>query len=102
PRPPPLLSPLSLHDALPICPVTRQPTSRCRPAPRIVPLSSRRTAGAGKGSQTRVYWPFPRRGPIGRRETRRSNGPCPIRARENRSEEHTSELQSPCNLVCRL
>src|SRR5256885_13178351 len=22
--------------------------------------------------------------------------------RENRSEEHTSELQSPCNLVCRL
>src|SRR2546426_5922015 len=24
------------------------------------------------------------------------------RARELRSEEHTSELQSPCNLVCRL
>src|SRR5256885_16036777 len=24
------------------------------------------------------------------------------RAREARSEEHTSELQSPCNLVCRL
>src|SRR2546426_4191281 len=24
------------------------------------------------------------------------------RAREQRSEEHTSELQSPCNLVCRL
>src|SRR5256885_9837836 len=23
-------------------------------------------------------------------------------AAENRSEEHTSELQSPCNLVCRL
>src|SRR5256885_12171891 len=23
-------------------------------------------------------------------------------ARETRSEEHTSELQSPCNLVCRL
>src|SRR5256885_6579839 len=23
-------------------------------------------------------------------------------ARANRSEEHTSELQSPCNLVCRL
>src|SRR2546426_6966003 len=23
-------------------------------------------------------------------------------ARESRSEEHTSELQSPCNLVCRL
>src|SRR2546426_8039718 len=24
------------------------------------------------------------------------------RARDDRSEEHTSELQSPCNLVCRL
>src|SRR2546426_7992298 len=26
----------------------------------------------------------------------------PARARADRSEEHTSELQSPCNLVCRL
>src|ERR1039457_1729844 len=25
-----------------------------------------------------------------------------LRANDNRSEEHTSELQSPCNLVCRL
>src|SRR5256885_9870389 len=25
-----------------------------------------------------------------------------LRLRQNRSEEHTSELQSPCNLVCRL
>src|SRR5256885_12158209 len=25
-----------------------------------------------------------------------------IRIHESRSEEHTSELQSPCNLVCRL
>src|SRR5256885_5366427 len=25
-----------------------------------------------------------------------------LSARRNRSEEHTSELQSPCNLVCRL
>src|SRR5256885_5709886 len=30
---------------------------------------------------------------------------CPVRrrfGRHQRSEEHTSELQSPCNLVCRL
>src|ERR1039457_7467133 len=26
----------------------------------------------------------------------------PVRVRNLRSEEHTSELQSPCNLVCRL
>src|SRR5256885_7264793 len=25
-----------------------------------------------------------------------------VRRRQGRSEEHTSELQSPCNLVCRL
>src|SRR5256885_12335314 len=30
-------------------------------------------------------------------------GPCPPPSRNRpRSEEHTSELQSPCNLVCRL
>src|SRR5256885_16434909 len=28
--------------------------------------------------------------------------PAPPRHRHGRSEEHTSELQSPCNLVCRL
>src|SRR5205807_5343065 len=27
---------------------------------------------------------------------------APQRRRKSRSEEHTSELQSPCNLVCRL
>src|SRR2546426_1951960 len=27
---------------------------------------------------------------------------CPAHVRCPRSEEHTSELQSPCNLVCRL
>src|SRR3989454_6787564 len=29
-------------------------------------------------------------------------GLCALREGEERSEEHTSELQSPCNLVCRL
>src|SRR5256885_16601720 len=31
-----------------------------------------------------------------------SGGNQEIRVERNRSEEHTSELQSPCNLVCRL
>src|SRR5256885_6005302 len=42
------------------------------------------------------------------RQARRQGGPA-VHDREsgfsplcNRSEEHTSELQSPCNLVCRL
>src|SRR5256885_10819751 len=30
------------------------------------------------------------------------SAPGDTRARADRSEEHTSELQSPCNLVCRL
>src|SRR6266850_2579293 len=34
------------------------------------------------------------------RSARRSDGE--VGARPSRSEEHTSELQSPCNLVCRL
>src|SRR5256885_6724235 len=33
---------------------------------------------------------------------RRSRTSCRPSRPRNRSEEHTSELQSPCNLVCRL
>src|SRR2546426_7802105 len=64
---------LSLHDALPISRVSRIPT-RC--------------------SWTTAACPSPRG----------SRAPRSTRARRWswRSEEHTSELQSPCNLVCRL
>src|SRR5256885_3961678 len=52
-------------------------------------------------------WPHPNSSPLP------SPWRCPLRARPvlaepslryrgDRSEEHTSELQSPCNLVCRL
>src|SRR2546426_4307624 len=41
-------------------------------------------------------WTSPRA--LASRDTRRETG-C---GRSRRSEEHTSELQSPCNLVCRL
>src|SRR5256885_6700300 len=65
---------LSLHDALPIS----APAS----PPRTVPTSS--TASTG----------------------RLRRGRCRARGSGSRScarsEEHTSELQSPCNLVCRL
>src|SRR2546426_5684234 len=37
-----------------------------------------------------------------RRRARRLAGARDRGARQARSEEHTSELQSPCNLVCRL
>src|SRR5256885_6784082 len=37
--------------------------------------------------------------PIGRQDVQMTH---PADTRRGRSEEHTSELQSPCNLVCRL
>src|SRR5258708_30630345 len=64
---------LSLHDALPIFAPRRAPT---------VPVLRRRTwSRAGRPSRTNPVW-APR-------------AAC-------RSEEHTSELQSPDHLVCRL
>src|SRR5256885_6930102 len=66
---------LSLHDALPISGPRRR---RGRPRPR------------------------PRTGAGGWRSARRCRARRRRRARGGRSEEHTSELQSPCNLVCRL
>src|SRR2546426_5008642 len=54
---------LSLHDALPICDLSRR---------------------------------------LGEPEDRLRDVPLQPRRYDERSEEHTSELQSPCNLVCRL
>src|SRR5256885_9929884 len=69
---------LSLHDALPIC--RREERARVRP---------------GRARDR------------ARREGRRGEGRLRLGHRSRsltaaRSEEHTSELQSPCNLVCRL
>src|SRR5256885_3416271 len=65
---------LSLHDALPISPGCRHSAAPAR--------SPRSLVSRGPG-----HWP-------GIRETKDRG--------DRRSEEHTSELQSPCNLVCRL
>src|SRR5690606_40803865 len=77
------IHPLSLHDALPI---SRSRVSRCRRTWRC------RT---GSPSSCRAGNTAPAR-PCARAPPRRS------RARCRRSEEHTSELQSRENLVCRL
>src|SRR5256885_11142809 len=86
---------LSLHDALPIYLPRRQTwTERstrpvpapCRPRwpPPFPPCCCRPAAARATASRS---WPKP----------------APPRCcRARRSEEHTSELQSPCNLVCRL
>src|SRR2546426_11077465 len=67
---------LSLHDALPI---SDQDRVRQRPVLRFQTADRQCSAGPG---------PDP--------------GCNPERRDPERSEEHTSELQSPCNLVCRL
>src|SRR5256885_11915774 len=69
---------LSLHDALPIC--------RFRPMHYIE--GNRRVRGRSERSLPH------------RHVTRVRAGIAP--ELNPRSEEHTSELQSPCNLVCRL
>src|SRR2546430_12753921 len=65
---------LSLHDALPIW------RWRC-------------------GSSCRGWSPCSRRSPA---STSRRSSRCSSPSRRRRSEEHTSELQSQSNLVCRL
>src|SRR2546426_9319723 len=85
---------LSLHDALPIC-----------------PASARSVAGRRRGSRPArtppvcaASRPPPLPGP-GRHRAGNRDSRSPAGGRgfgRGRSEEHTSELQSPCNLVCRL
>src|SRR5437762_12205433 len=74
--PPPELYPLSLHDALPISPTPVPSSASSKPRTRTSPS----------------------RGPRSISPVRRSPRP----PTQSRSEEHTSELQSPMYLVCRL
>src|SRR5262249_61689235 len=81
--PTPELSPLPLHDALPISyypPISRELRS----------CTAQRTKAAS------------RRLPSGARPRKRSSASAIEPGRSPRSEEHTSELQSLTNLVCRL
>src|SRR5205807_5838173 len=88
--PPAELHTLPLHDALPISTGTcrrgrhcagarRRPRAPARPGGPARRPASRGTAGATTGWPAWTSW-----------------------CARPRSEEHTSELQSPCKLVCRL
>src|SRR5256885_3731842 len=50
----------------------------------------------------RLRLPFRTKWKLRRRAGAKDRSPKEGTGRNNRSEEHTSELQSPCNLVCRL
>src|SRR5256885_14398000 len=73
---------LSLHDALPIS-ATPNAAGSATPKPRFDTITAGPVGGTCSPPETRT------------RTAAANSG-------RNRSEEHTSELQSPCNLVCRL
>src|SRR5262249_61476444 len=83
---PPSIYPLSLHDALPI--------------------SRRWPSGLKATARTTAVWPWRARTscPVAASQSRtvRSQEALARRRPPGRSEEHTSELQSLTNLVCRL
>src|SRR2546430_11298270 len=75
-----------------------------QPVPRRVALvSARQRVGADPAAAVRhrSRRPAPGRA-LGRRARGGGRAPVPVRASGVRSEEHTSELQSQSNLVCRL
>src|SRR5690606_42142361 len=86
---------LSLHDALPISAMLAEsPTVTTSDAPPCAAMSSARSSGlAVLGNVT---------APTPRSCTRCRPGAWPSANAGTRSEEHTSELQSRENLVCRL
>src|SRR5205807_10167465 len=96
---PPELYTLSLHDALPICYTSRFKRDVCPPK-QFKGLPHHVFRNNGNGTFTDVS----------SQAGLRLHTGSPLKNTDNgkglgvaiRSEEHTSELQSPCNLVCRL
>src|SRR5205807_10291794 len=95
---PPLTLPytLSLHDALPIFSQERQQPLHPRSGSYFRECAG--IVGEPEDCRTRHDHGWTQRERLGSRER---NLFCHA-VLQARSEEHTSELQSPCNLVCRL
>src|SRR5205085_5294947 len=85
---------LSLHDALPICSRASSSTSTCQ-TPSGSAIRSRLSRRIVSGSINSPAFTSTRNDPLRAASFARS-------AAIRRSEEHTSELQSQSNLVCRL
>src|SRR5207247_2671610 len=100
PRPPP--HPPPLPDALPICASRNAPASPTGTSTAAPPVTSR-VAGI---SHATTGSPYPRASATAIPYDSRVEGSAKIEAsayrRRSRSEEHTSELQSRVDLVCRL
>src|SRR5256885_9786946 len=81
--------------------VTTMSAARCR---RAADVSGTSAAGAAAGLQMASAQAAARKADRRQDATRLTSGPGWMSPHDLfvRSEEHTSELQSPCNLVCRL
>src|SRR5205807_8397001 len=92
----------SLHDALPIC-ARGLPVSGSTPAAdllrRATQLSDHSSPPAPAASGPSLALPRAPRIPPGALDAAKPAPDTNLRVPSGRSEEHTSELQSPCNLV---
>src|SRR2546426_8772057 len=79
--------------------IRRPPRSTLFPYPPLSQSQQTRPAVAAGEVGARGILSLPRAAPACARRVSRAHARA---ARGSRSEEHTSELQSPCNLVCRL
>src|SRR3989449_8332884 len=93
--PPPEISPLPLHDALPIS-TPRTAAGGLRWGPRAAPPAWPSGRGATRRAKPESARPPGRAGNASSGASATAPAACP------RSEEHTSELQSRLHLVCRL
>src|SRR5205085_3408097 len=86
----------------PLFPYTTLFRSRSVPSPRIPSPYAGQPARDGSGEAQEPPYRFQLRASLSRRRLDRSSVDGDARPRVSRSEEHTSELQSQSNLVCRL
>src|SRR5688500_20047562 len=95
-----VLDTLSLHDALPILGAVERERRARLPFARPY-LSANMDEWDGRHSSSGVTTSLASSGSLAESPT--TCGACASTdSLRSRSEEHTSELQSPCNLVCRL
>src|SRR5207249_11473009 len=100
--PPPRNSPLSLHDALPILQTGRRLAAiACSVVVACSPTSTTRPDAAPTASLTGTPSPETVRDDLAQFEVKVVSAPAPGGPTVERSEEHTSELQSRFDLVCR-
>src|SRR5256885_6261829 len=98
-RRPPRSTPLPLHDALPISStLTSVGLDSCVPPRAINPGTTTDPSAAADESPPSIL----NFGPAENPASCDPGGAGISVVFTGRSEEHTSELQSPCNLVCRL